>query len=142
MRQTRTRLPPLFAAFLFMLSGCAATGIKVSEQQAASFQPGKATYTEVVTALGQPSSVTTMPDGSRMALYIFAQAQARPETFIPVVGAFVGGVDSRSSSVIFRFGPDGKLLDHISSVSNMGTGTGLAAGQPMPDRTNQPRQDN
>src|SRR5882757_4441545 len=76
-----------------VLAGCVAGGVKVEERQLASFQKGQTTYAQVVGRLGAPTSSTLMPDGRRMIIYTYVQTQARPESFIPIVGAFVGGAD-------------------------------------------------
>jgi hypothetical protein len=57
-----------------------------------------------------------------MLSYIGVFAQPRPETFIPVVGAFVGGADMRMSHVIFQIDSNGVLTDIISSQHESGAG--------------------
>ena len=42
--------------------------------------------------------------------YTFAETKIRPETFIPYVGAFVGGADTKATSVAFRFDDRGILV--------------------------------
>ncbi len=121
------------------LSGCASHGVMVSDQQARQFQKGKSTEADVVAALGQPT--TTVTHGStRTLLYSGAQAQARPASFIPLVGPLVGGSDVRASSVMFQFGPDGRLVDVVSTQHSSGGGTGFAAGAPMAQTPDQPRK--
>jgi len=124
-----------------LLTGCAASGVKVDEKRLAEFQKGKTTYAEVVQALGQPTSTVLDGNGSRMAIYSYAAYRTRPETFIPYIGVFVGGSDMNSSAVVFSFDQSGVLLSYASSQSQFGAGTGFAAGtagQRVPD---QPRGD-
>ena len=124
-----------------LLGGCAATGVQVKEEQLAAFEKGKTTLQEVVAALGQPTGNTLMPDGSRMISYTYAQAQARPATFIPIVGAFAGGVDARSNTAMLTFDQRGILKSTMSSSHQQGTGTGFAAGTGVqPQVEQQPRQ--
>jgi hypothetical protein len=40
-----------------VLAACAASGVQVTEQQAQSFQVGRSTYSEVIAALGEPTTV-------------------------------------------------------------------------------------
>lgn len=123
-----------------LLVGCAATGVKVTDAQVAAFKPGEATEAQVVAALGEPTMRTRLADGTVMVIYSYAEAQVRPATFIPVVGAFVGGSDSRSTAVTLRFDKDGKLIDTSSSTTSFGTGMGAAAGKVETRPTDQPRQ--
>lgn len=122
------------------LTGCAATGVKVTDAQVTAFKPGEATETQVTAALGEPTMRTRMPDGSVMLTYSYAEAQVRPATFIPFIGPLVGGADSRSTAVTLRFDSSGKLIDTYSSSSTFGTGMGPAAGKVESKPTDQPRQ--
>ena len=124
-----------FLVVALAVAGCSASGVKVDPATVASFKPGQTTAAQVVAALGAPSYDVALGDGSRMMAYSYAQMSVRPETFIPIVGAFAGGADSRSSTVTLRFKPDGTLADTTSSTVTMGS----ANGQPVTAPTNQPR---
>ena len=110
------------------LAGCAAAGVQVTEQQAKDFQPGKATYDDVVAALGPPTATTTQSNGSRIAVYSYAAVQSRPQNFIPYIGPLVGGYDTQSSAVTFMFDARGILTNTTSTQSGIGSGANLAAG--------------
>jgi outer membrane protein assembly factor BamE (lipoprotein component of BamABCDE complex) len=119
------------------LAGCATHGVQVSADKASQFKPGVATEWDVVTALGQPTSITSA-NGQRMLSYSGAQAQVRPASFIPIIGLFAGGADVRYSMTMFKFGADGKLIDVMQTNGASGMNTGAAAGT-MPPVTDQPR---
>lgn len=127
------------AALCLALCGCVASGVKVEERQLSSFQKGQTTLSQVVGQLGQPNSSTLMPDGRRLLIYTYIQAQARPESFVPIVGAFVGGADAHSNMVSLTFTPDGVLESYSASQSQYGVATGLAASPYSEGRTDQPR---
>jgi hypothetical protein len=95
-----------------VLAACAASGVQVTEQQAQSFQVGRSTYSEVVAALGEPTTVTSSSNGSRIAIYSYAAASARPQNFIPYIGPLVAGYDRKSSAVTFDFDSNGILKPH------------------------------
>lgn len=114
------------------------TGVKVDPAQAASFQPGVTTKQEVESRLGAPSVDSTLPDGSSILVYSFTATQARATSFIPIVGAFVGGADVKSSSFTFRFGPDGILKGTSTTAAQSGSQAATTTGTPM--QTDQPRQ--
>lgn len=128
------------AVLLIMLGGCAASGVKVTEDQARQFERGKSTYADVVGKLGPPNSSVSLSSGMRVISYAYVEAAARPATFIPIVGAFVGGADARSNVVTFTFGPDGILTNYIASSSQTGTGLGASAGTNVQPVEDQPRK--
>lgn len=114
------------------------TGVEVRPDQTADFRNGVTTRQEVVARLGNPTTQATLPDGSTMLVYAFSAAQARPASFIPIVGAFAGGADARSSMVSFQFAPDGLLKSSSSTSSQSGSQLGTTTtSQPM--QTAQPR---
>jgi hypothetical protein len=55
-----------------LLAGCAASGVKVTEQQAQQFKVGTSTYTDVVSALGPPTTSTVASNGMRTAMYNYS----------------------------------------------------------------------
>jgi hypothetical protein len=117
----------LFASAV-LLCGCAASGVKVSEEQAQAFKVGTSTYSEVIGQLGEPTSNTTSSDGTRAISYNYTSIRSQPQNFIPYVGGLVAGYDNQSSSVSFTFDKRGVLAGMTSSQSGQGTGTNLAAG--------------
>jgi len=128
----------LFALLLVGLAACATSGVKIDMNQVATLKPGVSTYADVVGKFGRPTTETMSSNGMRFVTYSYSTAAARPETFIPFVGGFVGGADAQSQVVMFQFGADGKLTGTNSSTSNIGTGTGLLSGGNQAQRTNQP----
>lgn len=126
---------------LVVLNGCAASGVQVSEAQLSSLKVGKTTAADVLSILGQPTMRTKQSDGTSMMVYSYFEYKARPATFIPFIGPFVGGADARSNTVTLRFDQDGKLMDTSSSESVVGSGSGVAAGKVSSADTNQPRQE-
>lgn len=120
------------------LAGCVNHGVQVSAEKVAQFKPGVTTEADVIAALGQPTSVTTM-NGMKLVSYSGVQAQPRGATFIPIVGLFAGGADVRYSSTMFKFGADGKLIDTMQTSGASGGNSGLAAGT-MPPVEDQPRK--
>ena len=110
------------------LSGCAAAGVKVTEEQAQAFKVGSSTYPEVVAALGNPTSNSLSSNGVRTAVYTYSSARAQAQNFIPYVGPLVAGYDRQASTVVFTFDPGGTLTGMTSSQSGVGAGANLAAG--------------
>lgn len=121
----------LAIGILLAVGGCMSTGVRVSEQEATSFTVGKSTYADVVAALGEPTTTTIDTSGVRVAVYAYSAMQQRPENFIPYIGPFIAGVDTKSSQVTFVFDRDGILRSTSSSQSQAGAGANLSAGTPI-----------
>ena len=100
-------------------------GTQVAPETASSFQKNVSTFDEVVGRLGEPQRVATAADGSRTAVYSYAQTKIRPESFIPYVGLLAGGSDTDTTSVLFRFDAKGRLIDYSSVKGHAGAGYGL-----------------
>lgn len=114
-------------AICLLLAACAAAGVQVKPSQLSHFKKGVTTSEEVVATLGNPTTSNMMADGSQLLFYNYAAYQARPESFIPLVGAFVGGADVQSSMVWFQFGPDDRLTNYSASNSAIGAASNFAA---------------
>jgi outer membrane protein assembly factor BamE (lipoprotein component of BamABCDE complex) len=116
------------ALLMVLLSGCAAAGTKVTEQQAQQFRVGQSTYSQVVGALGAPTTTTVASNGIRTAVYSYAAVRAQPQNFIPYIGPLVSGYDAQKSVVTFTFDQSGILTGTTSAQTGVGTGANLAAG--------------
>ncbi|WP_193090532.1 hypothetical protein [Advenella sp. FME57] len=121
------------------LIGCAASGVKVSEDQLGQLVKGQTSRTEVLSKFGKPTTQMRNSDGTATVFYNFAEYRTRPATFIPIVGIFAGGSDIHTSSAMFRFDANDRLVEYSTSQSDMGTGMGRAAG-PIEPVQNQPRK--
>ena len=123
------------------LFGCVSTGVQVDESALTSFQKGKTTINEVIARLGQPTSNILLDSGQRVIAYTYVQAQARPESFIPIIGPLVGGADSHFSNVSLTFDQGGVLQSYTSAQSQFGSANGVASGTTGDDRVkDQPRK--
>lgn len=125
-------------ASVVALTACSSTGVKVDPARIDSFIPGTTTYSQVANDIGPPTGLTKTASGTT-AMWIYSSARARPESFIPVVGAFVGGADVESSSAVLTFDTSGVL--RAKSYSSGGTGTGYGAESLHQDRQPQPREE-
>lgn len=104
------------------LSGCMSSGTQVDPAKAARFQSGITTVGQVRAALGAPNADSIQTDGSRTMVYVYMHTQVRPETFIPIIGGFVGGADAQTQTVSYSFGPDGVMRGGSSGQSQAGAG--------------------
>lgn len=112
-------------ASLIFIFGCATVGKEVSADQAAQFEKGKTTKAEIIAKLGPPTGQSTIGDGRETISYAFMKYQTRPETFIPLVGIFVGGADVRNSSVTYVFNASGVLETFTQNSNNTASSTAI-----------------
>lgn len=110
-----------------VLGGCASSGVQIAPERLGDFKEGTTTEAEVIAKLGPPTGVTTAA-GMRLLTYSGADYQTRPATFIPFIGPLVGGVDVRTSMVMFKFDSAGKLVEVVTHRSQSAGASGLTAG--------------
>ena len=111
-------------ALLMLLAACASGGTKVDPSQMAQFQRGKTTQTDVVTSLGDPTTTENRDDGTTVLSYMYTSTKARPESFIPIAGAFIGGADTKNSTATFTFNKKHVLTNMSNSQGAMGLNSG------------------
>lgn len=120
----------LFALIVcFALSACMSAGTKVDHQKVAQFVKGKTTYAEVIQQLGKPTRSTINSDGVRTITYTYEQSQMSASSFIPFVGAFVGGTESENTTVVMNFDKNSVLVDYTATEGGMDMGTGITSGR-------------
>lgn len=122
------------------VAGCATAGRQVKPEQLQQLQRGTTTVDEAVGILGAPTQRTLAADGSTVLIYSYAHVQTRPETYIPVVGAFVGGADTRTNSAVLMFDRGGILRDYTASEGASGMGHNMSAGSPKARVPDQPAE--
>jgi outer membrane protein assembly factor BamE (lipoprotein component of BamABCDE complex) len=122
----------ILAAVTSLLVGCVSSGRPINQTKVRQIQKGVSTRSDVELLLGKPTSVTET-DGAigktTTLTYMHISANATPESFIPYVGLFVSGAESKAQSVIIVFDGDGKVKDISNFVSQDRINTGLFNAQ-------------
>ena len=113
----------LSALLVLILAGCAASGTQVSEQAATQFKEGETRESEIIAKLGQPTSVSLI-NGKRMLGYAGTQVKVKGATFIPIVGGFIGGADSKFTVATYQIDSDGVLEKIMYTSAGSGTRMG------------------
>ena len=121
---------------LFLI-GCASTGHKIDQSAVSRIQNGVTTKAEVINLIGSPEMITKKGNGDTVFVYHYIRSSVKPATFIPYIGAFVGGADTQQQMTNITFGPDGIVKDYSSTQGGMETNMNLTAG----DRPNTPEID-
>lgn len=126
----------LFSILLLAcLAGCVSVGHKIDQSAAEKIEKGKTTREQVISLLGSPDNITRTGRGDTIFMYNYTRATPKPATFIPIVGALVGGADVQHQMYLVTFDSNGVVKDYISTYGASESGTGLAtAGKAeMPD---------
>ena len=88
------------------LAGCMTMsyGVKLDRSKVSQIKKGATTRAEVESLFGPPAFVSLMNDGRRMMSYNFTETSAAPtpETYIPIVGAFVGGANAQTRTQMLQ----------------------------------------
>ena len=112
---------------MLLTAACATAGVKVDQSRLTQFKVGETTYEQVIATLGQPTADTHTSDGQHIIQYTYAQVQARPESFIPVIGLFVAGNDIKATTVSVAFDNHDILKSYSTTREQYGRDTGLAS---------------
>lgn len=122
-------MPLVIVALVAFVSGCYSSGRKIDQGNIERIQIGKTTKQEVTSLLGAPEQLTRMGNGDMTMTYSYYRVQSHASSFIPIVGAFVGGADTQNQFVTVTVGSDGVVRDIMSSEGGMDINSGLKAGE-------------
>jgi len=107
----------LLGAILFAVAGCASTGNEVLKNHDAAavntmIVDNKTTREEVLAIYGTPTVSSFLNEKNEMWTYRWARATAQGQNFIPVVGAFVRGYDTRKKELVIVFNEHNIVARH------------------------------
>jgi outer membrane protein assembly factor BamE (lipoprotein component of BamABCDE complex) len=110
-------------------------GHQIDQAAADRIEAGKTTKEGVIRYIGSPDQIITRSTGDTMFMYSYVRASAKPATFIPLVGPFVGGSNVQHQSYIITFGSDGIVKEVTKTQGGTDSGVGAAARpkQNMPE---------
>ena len=107
--------------------GCASVGRKLDQSAVDRIKKGTTAKADVLKSLGSPDQTIQMGNGDVTFQYLYVRATAKPESFIPVVGAFAGGANVQNQMVVVTFGPDGIVKEIVSSYGATESGFGASS---------------
>ncbi len=116
-------------ALIVFAAGCASYGKKIDPDFSSRIKKGSTTEAQVIRAIGSPMSVSIMPDGQKFAMYMYTYAQTKASTLIPIVGAFVGGVNSQTQSLQIWYDSEGIVTNYAYTDGNNELNTGILTRQ-------------
>jgi len=111
-----------------VMVGCASTGHKIDQSAVGRIQNGVTTKAEVISLIGSPEMITKKGNGDEVFVYHYTRSSVKPATFIPYIGAFIGGADTQHQMTNVTFGPNGIVKDYSNTQGGMETNMNLSAG--------------
>lgn len=116
------------AVVLAFLTGCVATGTKVTDEQLMHLERGTTSCFDLVAQLGTPTLTERTLEGTRILTYSYTQAQLKPANFIPVVALFTQGATSETTTVTVFCDAQNRYAGHTASQGQTQMGTGFTSG--------------
>lgn len=91
-----------------LISGCSTSGNQhlkneTSQSLQSKIIKNKTTKSEIITALGEPETKTTLDSGNEEWTYSMDNNQFDATTFIPVVGLLTGGSQTQAKTLEIEF---------------------------------------
>ncbi len=118
----------LIIGLVVALVGCSTYGRKVDQSNLEKIKKGETTREEVLQLIGSPDQIMKDGNGNITMHYMYVRATVKPETFIPIVGSFVGGANTQNQMVMITIGPDGVVSDIFQSYGASESSQGLSSG--------------
>ena len=108
-----------------MMIGCMSSGKKIEQSKVDKLQKGVTTRAQLEQEMGPPDEVFPQENGKRMLVYRYLSAKAKGTSFIPIVGMFAGGSDTRRQTftvIVDKGGivEDFELTDREGEARNFG----------------------
>ena len=110
------------------LTGCVATGTKVSQDRLTHFAEGQTLCADMVADLGPPTQETLRSDKTRQLTYSYSQMQVNPLSFLPVAGAFIRSGSQENTAVLIECDARGVLVTYELQQGQSTTGTRFVSG--------------
>lgn len=111
-----------------LISGCSTSGNQhlkneTSQSLQSKIIKNKTTKSEIITALGEPETKTTLDSGNEVWTYSMDNNQFDATTFIPVVGLLTGGSQTQAKTLEIEFkGETVSKWSFSENTSRMNTG--------------------
>jgi outer membrane protein assembly factor BamE (lipoprotein component of BamABCDE complex) len=113
---------------LMFLIGCASVGHKLDQEAVSKIKKGETTKKEVLALIGSPDQIVNLGNGDTSWSYTYVRATAKPATFIPIVGPFVGGTNVQNQFLTITFDPDNVVKNIMGTYGATEMDQGLTTG--------------
>lgn len=114
---------------LLVLLGCASTGHNFDSRKVTTIQKGETTEADLVVMFGKPSYRTISSETGVKLAWIYVESTADAASYVPLVGAFAGGVTSKTKTLNVSLDQSGKVSSYEYSGGGVDS-SGLAGTDP------------
>jgi len=97
------------ALLALSIAGCSSVGKPIAKDKISQIQVGVTTESDLIRMFGMPSTKTLDANGNVVLSWVYSRASTKPETFIPVAGVFVGGMNTRVQQLTVLVGKTGRV---------------------------------
>jgi hypothetical protein len=111
----------LTGAILILFYGCVSVGTPIAKGSVSQIRKGVTTESELVQMFGKPISRATGSDGKLIMGWNYTSSHAKPATFIPLAGGFIGGAVATSETLSVTMDRSGRVTDYRFFETNIGT---------------------
>lgn len=131
MRGKRMTIRMLMIALVGLgMAGCASRGNEVLKSQSVAavdltIVDGRTTRQEVQAIYGAPAQISFLNEKNEIWTYRWARATAQGQNFIPIIGPFVRGYDTRKKELVIVFNEQSIVARHSMIDVNDTIRTGL-----------------
>lgn len=123
-------------AIVALITGCASAGKNYDSRKVTDIKKGETTEAELVGMFGKPETRGINSEGSVTLTWLYSEAHVKGATFVPLVGMFAGGVNSKTKTLLVRLDSSGKVASY--DYSGGGFETSNAPGRDPEDGTMHP----
>src|SRR4051812_48553159 len=81
----------LAAVLSIAMISCSSVGTPIAQDKVNQIRIGATTEADLFLLFGTPSTKTLDAGGAVVVTWVYSSASTKPETFVPVAGAFIGG---------------------------------------------------
>ena len=124
----RTSIAICLVTVSLFLYGCVSTGDESIRERSTDWPPLTMTKAELLRELGPPSTRSISREGGKtreVFAWSYAEAQANPAVFIPIVGLAVAasgnGADGEARSLVVTFDEGGHMISRTWSQHPIGS---------------------
>lgn len=108
------------------LVGCASAGRNYDSRKVSQIEKGKTTEAELIQMFGLPTQRGVNSEDQTTMQWVYSEATTKGATFVPIVGLFAGGVDTKTkilnvnltNNVVTSYTYSGGGLDVISHTKS------------------------
>lgn len=107
--------------FVLLLAACATAGSPSVKDQSriSQIKKNETTQDQIVELFGQPQVKKTKEDGTEVWEYAYVETAVTGATFIPIVGLFAGGANSKVDGIEIEFNRNNLVSKYATSTGEV-----------------------